>query len=208
MDAYKLDETLKEIETEAGKLKSANEMYEKLDITYKKIIYNADLYKKNNDEILNIEKQLGSTVSNYKEFQERLLDSNDTIKKNLEKELEELTVKNAQLSKNILENIERLDAEYDKKFFDMRKENRESYQELEKLISSKLERIKSDIEVSIRDGNVNIERVIGNQFDLKFIRFNELIEKKFEKIEKNMNRLFIFSGGILVLVIIDIIINR
>ncbi|MDD3322181.1 MAG: hypothetical protein PHS59_12140 [Paludibacter sp.] len=207
MDAYELDETIKEFESEVGKLKSVNDMYAKIENTNKQIIYNADLYKKNNEEIFSIKKQLESTLLNYRDFQGKLMDFNNTLKENLEKEIEALRAENAQLNKNIIENIEKLDASYNKKFFDVRKENRESYQELEKLLSSKLERIKSDIEVSIRDGNVNIERVIGTQFDMKFIQFNELISKKFEQTEKKLSRLFMFSGGILVLVLIDIIIN-
>ena len=205
MDAYKLDETIKEFESEVGKIKSVNEMYTKIDNTYKQILYDVDLYKRNNEEILKIKEKLEGILLNYEDFQGKIINFNQSLKESTEKGVEVLKLENIQLNKNIMENIDKLYSEYNNRILDVRKENRESYQELEKLISSKLERIKSDIEVSIRDGNINIEREIGTQFDLKFIQFNELITNKFEQIDRKISKMFMFSGGIIALLIIDII---
>lgn len=160
MDAYKLDETIKEFESEVGKIKSVNEMYTKIDNTYKQILYDVDLYKRNNEEILKIKEKIEGILLNYEDFQGKIINFNQSLKESTEKGVEVLKLENIQLNKNILENIDKLYSEYNNRILDVRKENRESYQELEKLISSKLERIKSDIEVSIRDGNINIEREI------------------------------------------------
>lgn len=207
MNPSKLDETIKEFESEVVKLKSANDMYAEIENIYKEIIYNADLYDNNNKEILDIKVQLESSLLNYKEFQDKLIGINNSMKDSNEKELAAIRAQNVELNKSILENIDKLDEAYDKKVLDMRRENREAYEELEKLLSSKLERIKSDIEVSIRDGNVSTERIIGNQFDLKFVQFNELTSRKFEQIEKKFSGLFMFLGGIFVALIISIVIN-
>jgi len=61
--------------------------------------------------------------------------------------------------------------------------------------------------VIIRDGNINVERAIGTQFDIKFIQFNELITKNFEVIENKINHIYMLSGGIIALIVIDIITN-
>ena len=207
MDAYKLDETIKEFESEIEKLKSANEIYTKLDITHKEIIDTADLYKNNNEEVLEVKNKLENILINYEESQRKFMDFNNCIKENMEKEIALFKLENIQFNGDVLEKIESQDAVYDKRFFEIRKENRELYQELEKLLSSKLDRVKSDIEVTMRDGNVNLERQIGNQFDLKFIQFNELIVKKFEQQEKKMSKVLMFSGSIFLLVAINIIIH-
>jgi hypothetical protein len=207
MEPYKLDETIKEFEIEVEKIKSVNEMYEKLDITHKEIIESADIYRNISEEVLEIQNKLENILMNYEESQRKFMEFNNEIKENLEKEIAALKLENINFNKDIIENIEKLDEAYDKRFFEMRRENRESYQELEKLLASKLERTKSDIEVSIRDGNVNLERVIGNQFDLKFIQFNELVVKKFEQIEKKTSRIFIAIGSIFTLVALNIIIH-
>lgn len=240
MDAYKLDETIKGFESEVEKLKSVNELYKRIDETYKQIVFDIELFKKNNQEILNLNNRFEGFLGNFDEFQGKIANSNQTVKESIEDALLTLksenvelnrniiektetlnqTVKesiedglasikseNLELNRNIMEKIDRLNEDYDKRFFELRKENRELYQELEKLLSSKLDRTKSDIEVSIREGNVNIERIIGSQFDLKFIQFHELITNRFEQVDKKIGRQYIFSGCILALVVIDIIIK-
>lgn len=207
MEPYKLDETIKEFESEIEKIKSINEMYTKLEITHKEIIDTADLYRNNKEETLEINNKLENILINYEESQRKFIDLNNGMKENLEKEIAAIKSENKQFNDNVLEKIDKLDAAYDKRFFEVKKENRELYQELEKLLSSKLERIKSDIEVNIRDGNSNLERLIGSQFDLKFIQFNELVVKKIEQVEKKMSRILIVSGGIFALVAINIIVH-
>lgn len=214
MDPYKLDEVIKEFETEVEKIKSVNEIYAMLDITHKEIIYNADLYKNNIDETLEIKNKLENALINYEGYLKKFMEFNNSIKESLGKEIASIKLENIEFNTNILEKIEKLDSSYDKKFFEIKKENRELYQELEKLLSSKLERIKSDIEVNIRDGNINLEMGIGTQFDLKFIQFNELVVKKYdqvqksnEEIEKKMNKILLFAGGIVALVAINIVIH-
>lgn len=214
MDPYKLDEVIKEFETEVEKIKSVNEIYAMLDITHKEIIYNADLYKNNIDETLEIKNKLENALIDYEGYLKKFMEFNNSIKESLGKEIASIKLENIEFNTNILEKIEKLDSSYDKKFFEIKKENRELYQELEKLLSSKLERIKSDIEVNIRDGNINLEMGIGTQFDLKFIQFNELVVKKYdqvqksnEEIEKKMNKILLFAGGIVALVAINIVIH-
>lgn len=225
MDAIKLENTIKEFESEVEKMKSVNALYEKIDGTYKQIEYDVDLYKKNNQEILNIKNKITKVLLNYEGFQKSIVDFNQDLKNNITKGIEALKLKNSECenniakgietlklenseyNKNTIKNIVKLDFDYNNRITDLRKENRESYQELEKLLSSKLERIKSDIEVIIRDGNINIERAIGTQFDIKFIQFNELITKNFEIIENKINRIYMLSSGIIALIVIDIITN-
>ena len=207
MDAIKLENTIKEFESEVEKMKSVNALYEKIDGTYKQIEYDVDLYKKNNQEILNIKNKITKVLLNYEGFQKSIVDFNQDLKNNITKGIEALKLENTEYNKNTIKNIVKLAFDYNKRIADLRKENRESYQELEKLLSSKLERIKSDIEVIIRDGNINIERAIGTQFDIKFIQFNELITKNFEIIENKINRIYMLSSGIIALIVIDIITN-
>ena len=145
MDAHKLDETIKEFESEVEKLKSVNEMYSKIEDVYKQIIYNVELYQNNNEELLSMKNELESIVKNYEKFQEKIEGLNRSIKESLEKDIASLRSENTQFNMGIIEGIEKLDGVYDKKLSEIRKENREIYNELENLLSSKLERIKSEI---------------------------------------------------------------
>lgn len=207
MDPYKLDETIRTLEEEVDKVKSINEMYERLDATSKQVVQYASQHVHNDEDLLKIKEQLNAIQEKYQEVEEQIVFLHTLLKESVVEGITTIRAEGRDQYRHTMTTIKRLDEDHHKRILELNSENREFYIELENVLSSKLERVKSDMEAIVRDGNITVERIVSNQFVLKFNQFNELLGIKTDQINQKFLLLFGLVGITFVLVVTDLVMN-
>lgn len=150
----KLNESIDELENQLSNIKSISEMYKQLEIVKDEICSDKEMHVKSVTEIVglkgNMEKELGS----YEEYLEEIRKINDKL----------LSSYNS-FGNDFINHMQSLSSE-----------NNRLYLEFQQILNSKLDRTKSDLELSIRElGNgVNkaIDEKVTNALETQSKRIN------------------------------------
>lgn len=172
MNAGKLDKTIEEIENQSEKLKSITKVYEELGKLQEEVAAGVESYEEIANSLNNIKSEIENSIKNQSDFWDKL--RNDVVDFN---------------------------KGYNKQIELLREENKSLYNSLENIVSSKLEKHKSDIQVEIRNEGMQIERGFKNAIDEKFISLETSLNKKFSK-----NNIFTVIGIITSLIILVLLI--
>lgn len=184
IDSEKLNHTIIKFEDEVKELKNVNEMYSKIKDLSDEIKTESGLYR-------NLFKKLNQMADEVEINLER---GNESLAK--VHELHNL------MRSDFSEDIEHITINLNNEIDGIKKENKKHFLEFEQLLSSKLDRIKSDMELEVRNGNLQITQVLDNKLERKFLSLEKELKERLQEQNSKIKKLntIIIINMVLVLV--------
>lgn len=183
MDAIKLDETITEMEQQVKRIKSITEMYQDIKSLADQLSIIKNQTEKHTQEIDSLKKGIENSSVHLSNLITETMNAHDGMTKD-----------HQLFEKNYLDYLQTLNTE-----------NKRLYLDLESLLSSKIDRIKSDLSVEVREGAFQTQRVLENYLAGKLSLIENDIKDLNADHEKHSKRLTIIMVILFVAVVVDII---
>ncbi|MEN1761704.1 hypothetical protein [Anoxynatronum sibiricum] len=182
MDAYRLDNTIQELESEVTKLKSINVLLEQMATLEESLNDLQVSEKKNMEAIEKAHQQNLTTLKDIKAFTASVHESVSVHQKSFEESTKKLMDENSKHSAVLGENLKSYFNEIDKKYDELARDYRKQYREYEVLVDSKIERLRSDLEVQLRD----ISKSLDEKLEMTSKKHEDQLENGMFMIQKSI----------------------
>lgn len=198
IDVEKLNDTILNLESEVENIKGISRIVGELDRLNNEVGVN---HKSAEDAVIKLSRAredllsaisvYGDSLSNIKE----IIVEND---KTFDSKIQEIKEENYSFNRELLKSYKNMENELLTQIQEIRNESKKLYLELEDILQSKLERIKSDLEVEMRR---NSSKVIKSNEDTMKIYYEETNKK----LEKQNVFLFILMGLSIIAIVLKFV---
>lgn len=205
IDANKLNETINELEKQTVNIKSIAETHRVLEGILAEFKNNKELHKQSVGELAAMESKLKDTLSTFDNYLKSLQTLIKNIDDGLTDRVKEIKTDNEVFNKKLMDNYIKLENDFFTQIQALSTENKKMYLELENILSSKLERNKSDIEVEIRNQSNETQKSVEKVIENKFITMERELKSTIEALDKKLKTQQLILIGALVVGVVNLI---
>lgn len=184
VDVKKLDSAIESLEYEIDNIKNLSKIVTDIAILNEDVSANN---KSSNDvieELMIIKKELSDTIGTYERFIEDVKQGLERINNTLDSRVFEIQKDNIEFNKSLENSYKEIENDLLTKLQNIRSENKKMYLEFDDLLSSKLDKNKSDIQIEIRNNSKEIIEIIEVKINSRVVELENNIIKYYDEVSK------------------------
>ena len=207
VDVKKLNSTIESLEDEVENIRKISRIVSDLEKLNNDVLTNNESSKDAISKIELIKEDLSTTISTYESFIEDAKRALEEINGTIDSRVSEIQKENLDFNKQLADSYKEMENDLLTQLQNIRNENKKLYLEFDEILSSKLDRNKSDIQVEIRNNSNEVITDIEIKMDSKILELENKIREYSDELNKKAESQRKFLIILTVLSIINIILK-
>lgn len=207
VDVKKLNSTIESLEDEVENIRKISRIVSDLEKLNNDVLTNNESSKDAISKIELIKEDLSTTISTYESFIEDAKRALEEINGTIDSRVSEIQKENLDFNKQLADSYKEMENDLLTQLQNIRNENKKLYLEFDEILSSKLDRNKSDIQVEIRNNSNEVITDIEIKMDSKILELENKIKEYSDELNKKAESQRKFLIILTVLSIINIILK-
>lgn len=207
VDVKKLNSTIESLEDEVENIRKISRIVSDLEKLNNDVLTNNESSKDAISKIELIKEDLSTTISTYESFIEDAKRALEEINGTIDSRVSEIQKENLDFNKQLADSYKEMENDLLTQLQNIKNENKKLYLEFDEILSSKLDRNKSDIQVEIRNNSNEVITDIEIKMDSKILELENKIKEYSDELNKKAESQRKFLIILTVLSIINIILK-
>ncbi len=207
VDVKKLNSTIESLEDEVENIRKISRIVSDLEKLNNDVLTNNESSKDAISKIELIKEDLSTTISTYESFIEDAKRALEEINGTIDSRVSEIQKENLDFNKQLADSYKEMENDLLTQLQNIKNENKKLYLEFDEILSSKLDRNKSDIQVEIRNNSNEVITDIEIKMNSKILELENKIKEYSDELNKKAESQRKFLIILTVLSIINIILK-